>query len=221
MLEIFGDIYHSNYWLSKFLIQRTLGIIYLIAFINALNQFPPLLGENGLLPFPRLQKSGNLPKKPSLFNHYYSDHFFKGMCWTGIILSLLALTGLSDAGPFWLSMAVWLMLWIIYLSIVNIGFIFYGFGWESMLLEAGFYAIFLGPMHWAAPVLVIWVIRWMLFRVEFGAGLIKIRGDQCWRDLSCMNYNHETQPLPNPLSWFFHHLPDRGCGRHKLFSGRA
>lgn len=55
--------------------------------------------------------------------------------------------------------------------------------------------------------LVLWLLRWVLFRVEFGAGLIKIRGDQCWRDLTCLYYHHETQPMPGPLSWFFHHLP--------------
>ncbi len=76
-----------------------------------------------------------------------------------------------------------------------------------MLLEAGFYAIFLGPAAWGAPVLVIFMFRWMLFRVEFGAGLIKMRGDQCWRNLTCMNYHHETQPLPNPLSWLAHNMP--------------
>src|SRR4029079_12453758 len=41
----------------------------------------------------------------------------------------------------------------------------------------------------------------------FGAGLIKIRGDACWRDLSCLDYFFETQPMPNPLSWYMHHLP--------------
>ncbi|MDX1672936.1 MAG: lipase maturation factor family protein, partial [Balneolaceae bacterium] len=46
------------------------------------------------------------------------------------------------------------------------------------------------------------------FRVEFGAGLIKMRGDRCWKELTCMNYHHETQPLPNPLSRFFHHMPE-------------
>src|SRR5262249_30535628 len=44
---------------------------------------------------------------------------------------------------------------------------------------------------------------------EFGAGLIKMRGDPCWRDLTCLYYHHETQPMPNPLSWWFHHLPKR------------
>jgi hypothetical protein len=56
---------------------------------------------------------------------------------------------------------------------------------------------------------VLWLYRWLLFRVEFGAGLIKLRGDRCWRDLTCLDYHHETQPLPGPLSWFFHHLPAR------------
>jgi hypothetical protein len=50
-------------------------------------------------------------------------------------------------------------------------------------------------------------LRWLLFRVEFGAGLIKLRGDPCWRDLTCLRYHHETQPMPGPLSWWFHRLP--------------
>jgi hypothetical protein len=51
------------------------------------------------------------------------------------------------------------------------------------------------------------LLRWVLFRLEFGAGLIKLRGDPCWRDLTCLYYHHETQPMPNPLSWYFHRLP--------------
>jgi hypothetical protein len=105
--------------------------------------------------------------------------------------------------------AVWLALWALYLSVVNVGQTFYGFGWETLLLEAGFLAVFLGPAATAPPTLVLWLYRWLLFRVEFGAGLIKLRGDRCWRDLSCLDYHHETQPLPGPLSWFFHHLPRR------------
>src|SRR2546426_675662 len=52
-----------------------------------------------------------------------------------------------------------------------------------------------------------WLYRWMLFRVMFGAGLIKIRGDECWRNLTCLAYHYETQPLPNPISWYLHHMP--------------
>jgi hypothetical protein len=48
----------------------------------------------------------------------------------------------------------------------------------------------------------------MLFRTEIGAGLIKLRHDRCWRNLTCLMYHYETQPLPNPLSWYFHHFPE-------------
>ncbi|HXF36023.1 MAG TPA: lipase maturation factor family protein, partial [Actinomycetota bacterium] len=57
------------------------------------------------------------------------------------------------------------------------------------------------------PAVMPWLLRWLLFRLEFGAGLIKIRGDRCWRDLTCLFYHHETQPMLNPLSWYFHRLP--------------
>jgi hypothetical protein len=107
------------------------------------------------------------------------------------------------------SLILWTLLWVLYLSFVNAGQLFYGFGWESMLLETGFLAIFLGAGDVATPAIVIWLLRWLLFRNMLGAGLIKIRGDQCWRDLSCMADHYETQPMPNPLSWFAHHLPDR------------
>lgn len=205
MLESF---YSGDYWFSRFLIQRGLGFIYLLAYLNALNQFRPLSGENGLIPVTRFLRRTSFKSAPSIFHFHYSDRFFGVLAWVGMFLSLAAFTGLSEMGPVWVSMLVWFILWAIYLSIVNVGQTFYGFGWESMLLEVGFYAIFFGPLHTAAPVLVIWIIRWMLFRVEFGAGLIKMRGDPCWRNLTCLNYHHETQPLPNPLSRYFHMLPE-------------
>ena len=106
-------------------------------------------------------------------------------------------------------MLAWFVLWALYSSIVNVGGSFYSFGWETLLLEAGFLAIFLGNAAIAPPLLVLFLFRWLAFRVEFGAGLIKLRGDRCWRDLTCMDFHHETQPMPNPLSWFFHKLPRR------------
>jgi hypothetical protein len=111
-------------------------------------------------------------------------------------------------------------MWALYLSIVNVGQVFYGFGWETLLLEAGFLAVFLGPAGTAPPAPVLWLYRWLLFRVEFGAGLIKLRGDRCWRDLTCLDYHHETQPLPGPLSWYFHHLP-RPLHRAEVLANHA
>ncbi|HZZ85591.1 MAG TPA: lipase maturation factor family protein [Anaeromyxobacteraceae bacterium] len=124
-----------------------------------------------------------------------------------MVLSLAVILGLPERWPAPLTIGVWLALWALYLSIVNVGQTFYAFGWETLLLEAGFLAAFLGPADVAGPAPLVWLFRWLLFRLEFGAGLIKLRGDPCWRDLTCLYYHHETQPMPNPLSWWFHHLP--------------
>jgi hypothetical protein len=198
-----------DYWLSRLLIGRGIGAIYLIAFISAFNQFPALLGEHGLLPAPQFIKQVPFRRIPSLFHVRYSDFLLRLVAAIGALLSAAIVVGLVDAAPLIVWIVVWFVLWVLYLSIVNVGQTFYGFGWESLLLEAGFFAIFLGPASIAPPLVVILMFRWLVFRVEFGAGLIKIRGDPCWRDLTCLYYHHETQPMPNPLSWFFHNLPRR------------
>ena len=200
-------LFGSEYWLARFAFQRGLALIYLIAFLVALNQFRPLLGERGLLPVPQFLQFVSFRRAPSIFHFHYSDNFFAAVSCAGILLSIIGLTSLSERGPLWVSIAVWSLTYVLYLSIMNVGQTFYGFGWESMLLEAGFLAILLGPNRMAVPVPIIFLLRWMLFRVEFGAGLIKLRGDPCWRNLTCLHYHHETQPLPNPLSSYFHHLP--------------
>jgi hypothetical protein len=199
--------------LSRFVFQRSLAVVYLIAFLVATNQFRPLIGERGILPIPRFTRAVPFGRSPSLFHLHYSDRFFAATTWVGIGLSVAALSGITDRGPIWASMLSWAVLWALYLSIVNVGQTWYSFGWETLLLEAGFLTIFLGPSRVVPPTLVLWLLRWLLFRVEFGAGLIKIRGDPCWRDLTCLSYHHETQPMPNPLSWYFHHLPP---GLHKV-----
>src|SRR6185437_2229458 len=188
-------------------LQRGVAAMYLVAFLTVANQFKPLLGENGLLPVPDFVRRTDMRHTPSLFVWRYSDRLLDLVAWTGIAISACALAGLTEAGPIWLSVVLWLVLYALYLSIVNVGQTFFGFGWESMLLEAGFFTAFLGPAHVAPSVIPVLILRWMLFRTEMGAGLIKLRHDQCWRDLTCLYYHYETKPLPNPLSWYFHHLP--------------
>src|SRR3954454_18993289 len=196
-----------NYWFARWVLERGLGLVYLLAFANALDQFPALLGEHGLLPVPRYLARTRFRDAPSLFHLGYSDRGLRAVGWSGVLLAAATVLGLPDAGPLWVSMLVWLALWALYLSIVNVGQRFYSFGWESLLLEAGFLAVFLGNARIPPPLPILFLFRWLALRVELGAGLIKLRGDRCWRDLTCMDYHHETQPMPNPLSWFFHHLP--------------
>ena len=196
-----------DYSLARLVVQRGLGATYLLAFLVAANQFRPLLGARGLLPVPRLLAGTRFRQTPSVFHLHYSDRFATGLAWAGVALSGAAVLGLPEAGPPGASLLLWLGLWALYLSFVNVGQTFYGFGWETLLCEAGFLAAFLGPSDMAPPTIVLVAFRWLLFRLEFGAGLIKLRGDRCWRDLTCLHYHHETQPLPGPLSWYFHHLP--------------
>jgi hypothetical protein len=202
-----------EYWLSRWLFERALGVIYVVAFLVAINQFRPLLGERGLLPVPRFVAAVSFRRSPSLFYWRYSDRLLLAVSWVGLALAASVVLGLPQAGPVWVPMLVWLALWALYLSIVNVGQTFYSFGWESLLCEVGALAVFLGSADHPPSILVVFLMRWVLFRLEFGAGLIKWRGDRCWRDLTCLQYHHETQPMPNPLSWFFHQLPKRA---HKV-----
>jgi hypothetical protein len=201
------DGYFEGLYWPRLVFVRGLAAIFVIAFVSALNQWKALLGERGLQPVPRFLEHTRFREAPSLFHFHYSDRFFTVVAGSGLALSIAALLGLADAGPFWLGMAVWLSIWALYLSIVNVGQTFYAFGWESMLVEAGFFAAFMGPRGVAPSAIPMLAVRWMLFRVELGAGLIKIRHDECWRNLTCLFYHHETQPLPNPLSRFFHRSP--------------
>jgi hypothetical protein len=202
------DWFHApDYWLARLIIQRGLGAVYFIAFLVTLDQFRPLLGEHGLLPVRRFLEVVRFREAPSLFHWRYSDRLLVGVAITGMLLSLAIVVGLPDRWPVPLTIAIWLAVWALYLSIVNVGQTFYGFGWESLLLEAGFLAAFLGPAWSAVPWPLVIAFRWLLFRVELGAGLIKMRGDRSWKDLTALYYHHETQPMPNPLSWWFHRLP--------------
>lgn len=201
------DSWFGHIWLIRLLVERGMAALYLLAFLVVLRQFKPLLGDRGLLPVRAYLRRRTFRQAPSLFHFHYSDRFVDMVTWAGIALSALALCGVAEAGSVWISLGTWLVLWFLYLSIVNVGQSFYAFGWESMLLEAGFLTAFLGPDRMQPSVLPVLMLRWMLFRTEMGAGLIKLRHDRCWRDLTCLFFHYETQPLPNPLSWYFHRLP--------------
>jgi hypothetical protein len=206
----------NDYRLTRFVILRLLGLVYAIAFLVAINQLVPLIGEHGLTPAGKYLASVHaelgsgaacMTHLPTLFWFGISDQILRLISWVGLVLSLLVLCGYANV-------IVMLLLWILYMSIVHVGQIWYGYGWEIQLLETGFLAIFLCPLlDWRPfprrppPILVIWLFRCLGFRIMIGAGLIKLRGDPCWRDLTCMYYHYETQPIPNPLSRYLHFAP--------------
>ena len=199
--------YGAMSWRARLLLERGLAIMYLVAFVVAVRQFVPLAGAHGLTPAAEFIARVPFRFTPSLFYLGSSDASFRAAAWTGTVLSLVVLAGLPSRAGSAAAGASWLLLWLLYLSFVNVGGIFYGFGWETLLLEAGLAAVFLGGRRTTPSATTTWLFRWIAFRVMFGAGLIKVRGDACWHDLTCLDSYFETQPMPNPLSWYFHWLP--------------
>jgi hypothetical protein len=197
----------EQYTVGRAVVQHGVAAVYAIAFVAVLRQFRPLLGERGLLPVPRFVERVPWRRSPSLFQWRYSDRLLVVVGWAGLLVALTLVVGLPQrAGP-WLPMLAFLVLWALYLSVVNVGQVFYGFGWESLLLEAGFLVAFLGSDEVAPPLPVLVLLWWLVFRLELGAGLIKWRGDPAWRDLTALYYHHETQPMPGPASRLFHLMP--------------
>ncbi|GAA1916469.1 lipase maturation factor family protein [Microbacterium aoyamense] len=196
---------------ARQVLQRGIAALYVVAFVSTLNQFRPLLGERGLLPAPDLLEWARPRKRllnPTIFRWIrYTDRRLVALCVLGIGIAATLVAGLPQLGPPWVPMLCFLALWVGYMSITSIGQTFYGFGWEMLLLEAGFLAAFLGSNDQPPATAVIVLFWWIVFRLEFGAGLIKIRGGREWRDLTALTYHHETQPMPGPLSRQAHLLP--------------
>ncbi|PIK48545.1 putative lipase maturation factor 1 [Apostichopus japonicus] len=213
----------GTYWLTRIVLLRYLAFIYFVAFLVALQQNKQLLGNHGLLPIKlHLDKilnyvGGEVNQKAISFaptilwfvDQSEIDLWLDRIAYGGLGVSAFVL--ISGAA----NMPLMIILWLLYHSLVSVGQRWYSFGWESQLLETGFLAIFLCPV-WTVrqfprktqpPWVAIWGYRWLIFRIMLGAGLIKIRGDQCWRDLTCMDYHYETQPVPNPISYYLHQSP--------------
>jgi Lipase maturation factor len=205
-----------TYWLTRFLILRLLGLVYAVAFLVAIHQIIPLIGEHGLLPVGIFLKnaagvfgsrSAGFFRIPSIFWFGHSDSDLLTAAWIGFLLSCVVLAGFANA-------LLLTVLWFLYMSFVHVGQDWYGYGWEIQLLETGFLAIFLCPLvdmrpfpKRPPPLPLIILFRWLAFRIMLGAGLIKIRGDEVWRNGTALFYHFETQPITGPLSRWFHFLP--------------
>lgn len=206
----------TTYWLTRFVILRFLGLVYLVGFLVAANQIVPLIGHHGLTPadamLERVEEHFGgrweaFRELPTLFYWNCSDAALQGVAWAGVILSAIVLLGYANA-------PLLLILWALYMSIIHAGGLWYGYGWETQLLETGFLGALLCPVidprpfaRSSPPVVVLWLFRWLIFRIMIGAFLIKWRGDSCWRDYTALNFHYETQPVPNPLSRYLHLAP--------------
>lgn len=206
---------HSH-WGTRQLFLRALGLIYFIAIVSLWVQIDGLIGSNGILPIKNFLElinenlgEGQFFQFPTLFWLNQNDFFINLVCIVGILFSVV-----SMIWPF--SIALWISLWLIYLSLVVGGQTFLSFQWDILLLETGFLAIFLNPVNiipkWssreAPSKIVVWLHRWLLFRLMFASGAVKlVSGDESWSNLTALNYYYQTQPIPPWTAWYFHQFP--------------
>jgi len=196
-----------RYTLVRTAILRLLGFIYVFAFLGIAFQGPALLGSHGLTPIASAVDGVSFRDVPSIFVWNSSDWFLSACAWLGVAISIAVALGYAN-----LPMLV--ILWVLYGSYVRVGQTWYAFGWETQILETTLIAAVIAH-PWDVrplaarppPVAAIVAMRWLAFRIMLGAGLIKWRGSACWHDLTCLDWHFETQPIPNPLSPWFHHLP--------------
>jgi hypothetical protein len=197
-------------------------VIYLAAFVSLAVQIRGLVGSTGILPaaaFLDDLKSRLGPWRfvalPTFCWFRVGDGFLEFLCWSGAALSVALIFGIAP-------IIALVLLWACYLSLLNVAGVFLGYQWDVLLLETGFLAVWLAPLELLPQFpprvqphpIAQWLACWLLFRLMFSSGVVKLRsGDPTWRALTALTYHYETQPLPTRLAWFAHQLP---TWAHKL-----
>ncbi len=207
-----------SYILSRWFFLRLLGLVYVIAFLSLWGQLAGLVGAQGILPVGNFLQGAQRTYGAAAYHLFptlawinSSDAGLKFLCGAGALAGLLVVFGVVTAPALALA-------WIFYLSLVTVGQEFLSFQWDILLLEIGFLAIFLAPWRLLEPPwrsgnsavspTVLWLGCWLLFRLMFLSGAVKLlSGDAVWRNLTALEYHYWTQPLPTPFAWYAAQLP--------------
>jgi lipase maturation factor 1 len=200
---------------TRAVFSRLLAVVYFIAFLSLWFQLDGLIGSGGILPASQLMEAaaakmpGRIDLLPTLFWFSSTDRFLYLVCGGGIFLSVVALVGFAEP-------LVFFLLWAFYLSLVTVSGEFLSYQWDNLLLETGFLAIFFAPFRWRENLkrvpppstVMVWLMRWLLFRLMLQSGLVKILSrDLAWNSFTALDYHFETQPLPTWIGWYIHQLP--------------
>ncbi|MGA2029809.1 MAG: lipase maturation factor family protein [Verrucomicrobiota bacterium] len=210
-----------DYFLTRWVFLRALGVIYLIAFVSLWTQINGLIGHNGILPTDQFMSDvkqqcdaqgiglERFHLLPTLCWFDSSDSFLNFQCAAGIAFAILLIVGVAPASCL-------ALLWLFYLSLATVGRDFLGFQWDNLLLEAGFLAIFFAPLQLLSKLsyetppsrIVLWLLRLLLFKLIFSSGCVKLlSGDPNWRNLTALTFHYQTQPLPTWIGWYAQQLP--------------
>ncbi|KAI1888010.1 hypothetical protein AGOR_G00180640 [Albula goreensis] len=199
-----------------------MSVIYMFAFASLYVQIPGLYGNDGILPARwQMRYTGkalleHLKDSPTLLwlgprLGLDTQQGMELICLLGALLSLGAMVFQALRNNL-----VFLFLWVLYLSLYQVGQVFLYFQWDNLLLETGFLTALIAPMSLLRggppsrhhDSITFWLARWLLFRLMFASGVVKLTS-RCptWWGLTALTYHYETQCIPTPLSWYAHQLP--------------
>jgi lipase maturation factor 1 len=222
-----GDVRPPTYFWARRWFLRALGLIYLIAFVSLWVQVDGLIGSDGISPLNQFLSAVRAQVGqdayallPTLCWFNSSNAFLHFLCGGGVVVSLLLIFGIAPA----ISL---LVLFVFYLSLTIAGQTFLNFQWDVLLLETGFLSIFLAPWRlWprelllcpgspipatAAPVSrpALFLLKLLLFKLMLMSGVVKLTsGDDCWWNLTALDYHYWSQPLPTVFAWWADKSPE-------------
>lgn len=208
------DLLPRGFGLPAAIFLQFLAAIYLVAFASFWWQVRGLLGPDGILPAQAYLDAvaGQLGDRrwstlPTLCWIFGAGSFLHVLGFGGVVLATLALFRRCQGACF-------ALLWVFYLSVCAAGQVFFNYQWDALLLETGLLAVFLAPWNGRTPArsepprIARWLLVWLLFRLMFMSGLVKLTsGDTTWRDLTALLFHYQTQPLPTVVGWWAHQLP--------------
>jgi lipase maturation factor 1 len=206
-----------TYRQTRSVFLRGLGLAYVSAFGSMVVQVDGLIGSHGILPVADYLEEARRVLGPGPATYWRlptllwldsSDRALHALCWGGLLLGILLFAGFLPG----LCTA---LLWLFYLSIVVAGQVFLGYQWDALLLEAGLLAVLMAP--WRPRLgratdepwwFTVWLVRWLLFRLVFLSGVVKLASqDPAWWGWKALEFHYETQPLPTWTSWYVHQMP--------------
>jgi predicted DCC family thiol-disulfide oxidoreductase YuxK len=207
----------ATYARTAWIFLRLLGVVYFLAFWSLGIQLQALIGHDGILPADRYMNDAGAVLTgldrfrllPTLGWLTASDAALQSLWLAGCGLSILLVVGLVPT-------AVLSALWVSYLSLSVVSRDFLSYQWDGLLLETGLLAIFLAPITLRErlqpladpPRIIVRLMLWLLFRLTVSSGAVKLlSGDPTWTSLTALAFHFETQPIPTPLAWYAHQLP--------------
>jgi hypothetical protein len=212
-----GEARRTRYRRTRSMFLRGIGLVYLTAFWSIAVQVDGLIGSRGILPAAQyLERAARILgvgpatwwRLPTLCWLDASDWALHALCWGGAALGVALAGGLLPG-------LCTMLLWVFYLSLVVVGQEFLSYQWDSLLLEAGLLAVLLAPWRWRLgradhepSAFSIWLVRWLVFRLMFFSGVVKLAShDPAWSEWRALEYHYQTQPLPTWTSWYLHQMP--------------